>query len=816
MSFFNNWSTGNSSLESSTEVPKNNLQGSIFIPPDNQMEGKLLLIAKSESDLHGSLQLSLISDLTGTIRIRPYNKMEGIVEIERPPSFTTKLYPIKDSFIRSDSPKLNYGSYEDMFVGNMDGWIVYRSLMQFDTDTLPKSMYINKAELVLTGLNISKQTQIQAHEIKEDWLENSVTWANQPGTNGSLFSFSSGNKLGELRINVKALLDAWYKGEKENKGILFKSLNEALSGYKALTTRENKIKPYIEVEYFNPNVYSYGRTTLRGSIDVWATGNKDLRSSLTVFSRNVDSELPGSIEINDPKSLNGSIVINKPNLPSSLIVGRRGELDLHGSLLVKRVVPGEDFDSSIHIRENAYHDFPSSLLPRFSSGDTLESSIDVAVTADLDSSISVRGEIGQDLPSSIAVHHTSDLGGGITVHHIDDLPSSVEVRTVIESSLPGQLMVHYLNDLESSIHVMYRSELESSIFVRAQDSSSLPSEITVHYASDFPSSINVHHANDLSSRLLVKYAGRSELAGQLTVFQHSFLPSSLRVNSPYLKGALKVKVEEVNSLPASLFTRALGAEDLESFLYVKASDQADIPSSLDVKYKGESDLIGTLTPRVDAASDLRTSIDVKWVNNLPSSIQIAQQVTADLLSSIDIRHTNDLPSGLTVFEVEDLPSSLFVINSAHKDIEGRLQPRLQSTSDLSTVIAVHHTADMWSTLEIREETQNDLGSTIDVHNITDLPSSIDIHFTNDLVSTVKVRIDTENDLSSSIDVRLIADIPSSIYVVQSGQSDLVGVIAITSTNSMDGKAQIIALRHHDLPSSIGISGGKKGAYSFIM
>ena len=197
---------GDAELSSSIYVTgQSSLTSSIFIRPDNLMEGKAAVVAQRKSELPASIQLGIKSDLPGQISIRPHNKMEGIAEIVQPPSFITKLGIVKDTFIRDRLPKLNFGHYQDMFVGNINGE-VFRSLLQFQTGNIPEGMYIKRAELVLHALNLSSDTDIQVMDVEDEWLEHSTTWDNQPSTSDELLSFNSGKKLGQIKIDVRDLV----------------------------------------------------------------------------------------------------------------------------------------------------------------------------------------------------------------------------------------------------------------------------------------------------------------------------------------------------------------------------------------------------------------------------------------------------------------------------------------------------------------------------------------------------------------------------------------------------------------------------------
>ncbi|MGE5543606.1 MAG: DNRLRE domain-containing protein [Bacillota bacterium] len=111
----------------------------------------------------------------------------------------------------------------------------YRSLLQFDLSSLPSSVAIEKAEIELIMYRneiILNTIPVTVHRLLDNWLENSVTWNNQPPfspiPDGSV-TISNDTQNGPIRIDITALAQGWFDGTISNNGILVKGNEQANS-----------------------------------------------------------------------------------------------------------------------------------------------------------------------------------------------------------------------------------------------------------------------------------------------------------------------------------------------------------------------------------------------------------------------------------------------------------------------------------------------------------------------------------------------------------------------------------------------------------
>src|SRR5690606_16827560 len=135
----------------------------------------------------------VVPDLPSYLRINPTNTMDGRVEILPPPRVVVPLTTIKDAFVRSTRPTLNYGNTNSLEIGqHTEDNGIYRTFIAFDLSYLgtldPATEIISaKIRLYLTGDRTSNQ-RLDLYELNQPWDEHNITWLNQPAPVGNILS----------------------------------------------------------------------------------------------------------------------------------------------------------------------------------------------------------------------------------------------------------------------------------------------------------------------------------------------------------------------------------------------------------------------------------------------------------------------------------------------------------------------------------------------------------------------------------------------------------------------------------------------------
>ncbi len=167
----------------------------------------------------------------------------------------------KDTWVGTSNKNKNYGSYESLFIGRLDG-DVERALLQFDVSAIPANSVIMSADLQLYQYNTWGSLDsftIGAHRINSSWQLNTVTWNTNTSFNSSPVNtievFPTAGTW--LSWDIKNLLQKWVNKTVNNYGVLLKKTGEGSGGTDigCLTSRYTdnpNLRPKLEISYYVP------------------------------------------------------------------------------------------------------------------------------------------------------------------------------------------------------------------------------------------------------------------------------------------------------------------------------------------------------------------------------------------------------------------------------------------------------------------------------------------------------------------------------------------------------------------------------------
>ncbi|WP_271629162.1 DNRLRE domain-containing protein [Caldicellulosiruptor sp. DIB 104C] len=144
-----------------------------------------------------------------------------------------------------------------IFIGR-DGRHNFRSLMFFDTSSIPASCTITKAELVLFKVKDFYPTQdkiIKIHALL-DYFSFKTTYDNIPTYENFFVEAPIDNSKITAEVNVKDIVARWVDGSLKNKGIIL-FLNEDKRSLMAFTSFGfpiSYLRPILRVEYAMPQI----------------------------------------------------------------------------------------------------------------------------------------------------------------------------------------------------------------------------------------------------------------------------------------------------------------------------------------------------------------------------------------------------------------------------------------------------------------------------------------------------------------------------------------------------------------------------------
>ncbi len=135
--------------------------------------------------------------------------------------------PNMDTYISEWYAGQNFAYSQALFVSQFQQTgDKYRSLLQFDLSSIPKTSTIEKAELLLTLYRnevSSYPISVSVHRLLNKWSDPTVTWNTHPPfspfRDGDL-SIDPSMPLGLQSIDISNLVSGWYDGSIPNNGLL--------------------------------------------------------------------------------------------------------------------------------------------------------------------------------------------------------------------------------------------------------------------------------------------------------------------------------------------------------------------------------------------------------------------------------------------------------------------------------------------------------------------------------------------------------------------------------------------------------------------
>lgn len=481
----------------------NDFPSSITVKPHGRMKARAKVSPVYLADLATTIDVKWTSNIVSNIAVRPKGKMRAVVNVIPPPKIESVLSPIKDAFVRSGVPRLNYGQEQEMLVGKIGGE-AFNSLIQFDLSTIPANMKLLSAKLRLYVEQTSLVgNPVSLYQIENDWAEIGVTWASAPAYGQKLTEIYADVAKEYAEVDLLDVVKGWYSGTLDNKGMFLNLDTIADDIFVRFGTRERGTgyAPQLIVEYQDPAIRSYGYGEVISHITARQNKYKDLATKITVKSYWDKTELAGSLKVFNPDMLESSMRISRGDMYSRITVKRSDTAQLPSTITVtnKR-------DSVLETNVKVSRDFmDSTLIVRRSDGDNLPSVIVVRNTDD--EGIPTQLDVTRpDMPSGIEVTASSVLTSSITVTGADksELESVITVRRSESKDLNSTVEVWKNSDIDGSITVK-SGYLRSSIVVPFGASKDLVTKIRVaeRYASDLVTHIEIGGESDIVCTIVV-------------------------------------------------------------------------------------------------------------------------------------------------------------------------------------------------------------------------------------------------------------------------------------------------------------------------
>lgn len=154
-----------------------------------------------------------------------YANVENI--ILQPDSTVGKDAPIWDTLSNQ-----NFGDAWTVYVGYEPAGNILRAFLQFNLSNLPSTAVVIDADLGLYYFSSlpSMPSSIGVHQVTETWLEDFITWNNQPSSSSVaeiIMSIPADGTFDFIYWNIADLAKGWQDGSISNYGILLRDTDES-------------------------------------------------------------------------------------------------------------------------------------------------------------------------------------------------------------------------------------------------------------------------------------------------------------------------------------------------------------------------------------------------------------------------------------------------------------------------------------------------------------------------------------------------------------------------------------------------------------
>lgn len=587
------------------------LHARIEMALENSMEGDVTVYGRGEATLKSNIIVSKYEGLPARIKLTPMNRMKGILDLQPIPRKDITLYPNKDSFVRDDIPRINYGTLSTMEVGKSvtpysDGQLAeFKSLIQFDFSSLPNGAIVEKAKLILT---VAQYKDVHDYLVETNdslWAENTVAWVNKPIASNPSVIHDEGDSS-HVVLDVLSYVKKWVEreGREENNGLVI-SLQDVTDALTFFTKEFNIVgdRPKLEMTYYDSDAsYSIGDSQLKGLIRVRRDREHTLRGRIKITTSTGGEELPARIEVQNDGDLPSVIRVTRDELNAHIHVRRRDDSPLDAVI----AIAGKD-EKTLHSRLSV-------------TREELISEIKIAVHDNLNATIQVLGVGGENLDAQLRTSRDFIIGT-IIVPKEDTLNGHIVVQQFDKSQLPSKLRLANTSKLNAFMKVARVHDLNAHIHVQQTQTRQIPGIIRVQRFGE----------DNLKARIKVDYC--------------SDLRAHLVVNSDYL--------------PSVIYIAKSGEDELKATIDVEDRNiQKDLPAKVKVGHWNE------LHASIRVTSDyLPSTMSIQGYDNdsLDAKIQVASFLVKDLVSFLDLRNPGDLHSRIIIEGAEDTELSYVFI-----------------------------------------------------------------------------------------------------------------------------------------------------------
>ena len=317
---------------------KENLPSRIEMELSNYLEGEAEVFGIGKEEAIAKIVVAIKDRLPAKISITPTNRMTGTVAIKEIPRVAKTLYPVKDSFVRSDVPRINYGDSSSMQLGyertpySSGELAEYKSIIQFDFIDVPDGAMIEKATMKLYPTYTSNSFSIHIQDNLTNWEEATVAWVNKPSVGNLSINHDINENDACIQVDVLEMVKRWVERENrvKNNGLTISSLKQE-ENFLTMFAREyedKKLRPQLDIVYYDRDLsMSIDESEISVKARVAKDEVKTRRARIRILSQHGKDILPTSISMINPNLLPTNVKVSREALTTRLLVKGHEHLD---------------------------------------------------------------------------------------------------------------------------------------------------------------------------------------------------------------------------------------------------------------------------------------------------------------------------------------------------------------------------------------------------------------------------------------------------------------------------------------------------------
>lgn len=555
---------------------------------------------RGNSDIPIEIFPKIFNEISTEIEVPPHNRMWALYEVQQPPLAESIYYPIKDSFVRSESEfsTINYGSNLSMVAGRQYGNVWY-SFVEFDVSSFDLTNIIKEIKLRLyySGV-IPDGVKVSLYRVEGEWNEYGITYLNMPDSSELLTDeFIINTNYRYVEFDVTNIVNNWVNNSVENYGFAVKLSDDSYDSQVVFKSRESYNPPQLVIYHYDSRVFSFGKSFVTTQFEVKYRGNEDVLSQIEVGSAFNNNDVETIIRVHRvgepmPEDIDSEIIASKNKVSTEITIPYLDQSEVFAEIEVyvnkisnintdivvsKLYVPtevtvirSEDSETELDITISKKY-ISTEITPRVTDNNDISTELYAVYrgSSEILSEITALGISHDEKHTELIVSRES-----IYTEIIARVLKHSSVYTFIASSKPSidsEIYVKYYEEIETEIDVIFSSKVDTEITVNKPF---MPIDITVRAIRD----------NDVSTEVFVSYTDSinvdivvnewSQIETEIDVKAVSQIKTVITSTKPFVNAEIIVPYYDYSEIETEVRPRILMVSNIDTVIIVGAKKGA--------------------------------------------------------------------------------------------------------------------------------------------------------------------------------------------------------------------------------------------------